>query len=365
MSIENRVKHWIRSDIRAIHAYHVPDASGFTKLDAMENPYRWPDEMVDEWTALLRDVSMNRYPDPHATHLKARLREAMQIPEGQDLILGNGSDEIIQMLAFAVRSPGRAIMAPAPSFVMYDMIATFAGMDYEAVPLHEDFSLDMPAMLARIQEYQPAVIFLAYPNNPTGNLFKESEVVEILNAAEGLVVVDEAYHAFAGSTFMDKLGQYENLLVMRTVSKMGLAGLRLGLLAGPHQWLAEFDKVRLPYNINILTQASADFALQHRHVLDAQTDELVENRGQLMQALKNLDGIEPYPSDANFILFKVPTGKADLIFEGLKERKVLIKNLNKAGGALKDCLRVTVSSASENGVFLDALRETLGWVVHQ
>lgn len=362
MSIEDRVKHWIRSDIRAMHAYHVPDPSGYIKLDAMENPYRWPEEMVEEWTALLRDVSLNRYPDPHASQLKSRLREAMQIPEGQDLILGNGSDEIIQMIAFAMRSPGRAIMAPAPSFVMYEMIATFAGMDYEAVPLNEDFTLDMPAMLDRIKEYQPAVIFLAYPNNPTGNLFKESEVIEILNAAEGLVVVDEAYHAFAGSSFMHKLGEYENLLVMRTVSKMGLAGLRLGLLAGPHPWLAEFDKVRLPYNINVLTQASADFALKHRAVLDKQTDELVENRGQLIQALKNLDGVVPYPSDANFILFKTHPGKADLIFEGLKERKVLIKNLNKAGGALKDCLRVTVSSKDENEAFLTALRETLGWV---
>ena len=362
MTIEDRVKHWIRSDIRAIHAYHVPDPSGFIKLDAMENPYSWPDEMVEEWTALLRDVSLNRYPDPHASQLKSRLREAMQIPEGQDLILGNGSDEIIQMIAFAMRSPGRAIMAPTPSFVMYDMIATFAGMDYEAVPLKEDFTLDMPAMLDRVEKYQPAVIFLAYPNNPTGNLFKESEVIEILKAAEGLVVVDEAYHAFAGSSFMHKLGQYENLVVMRTVSKMGLAGLRLGLLAGPHPWLAEFDKVRLPYNINVLTQASADFALKHREVLDKQTDELVENRGQLIQALKNLDGVTPYPSDANFILFKTHPGKADLVFEGLKERRVLIKNLNKAGGALKDCLRVTVSSKGENAAFLTALRETLAWV---
>ncbi|MDH5361123.1 MAG: histidinol-phosphate transaminase [Gammaproteobacteria bacterium] len=365
MSIENRVKHWIRSDIRAMHAYHVPDPSGYIKLDAMENPYTWPAEMVEEWTQLLRDVSMNRYPDPHALQLKSRLREAMQIPEGQDLILGNGSDELIQMIAFAMRSPGRAIMAPAPSFIMYQMIATFAGMDYEAVPLREDFSLDMPAMLARIQEYQPAVIFLAYPNNPTGNLFKESEVVEILQAADGLVVVDEAYHAFAGSSFMDRLGQYENLLVMRTVSKMGLAGLRLGLLAGPHPWLAEFDKVRLPYNINVLTQASADFALKHRDVLDRQTAELVEHRSWLMQALKNLDGIIPYPSDANFILFKTATGKADLIFEGLKERKVLIKNLHKAGGLLTDSLRVTVGSREENSAFIDALIQTLAWTMHQ
>jgi len=364
MSIEDKVRHWVREDIRSIHAYHVPAAAGYIKLDAMENPYPWPQHMVDEWSALLREVSLNRYPDPNASRLKQRLREAMGIPAGMELILGNGSDEIIQMIAFALRMPGRSIMAPAPSFVMYEMIATFADMAYVPVPLTDDFALDMPQMLEQIRLHHPAVIFLAYPNNPTGNLFPVEDVVQVIEASDGLVVVDEAYHAFAGSTFMDKLGQYDNLVVMRTVSKMGLAGLRLGLLAGPHPWLVEFDKVRLPYNINVLTQASAEFALQHRQVLDTQTAAIVEERGLLLQALKNLHGIEPYPSDANFILFKTPVGMADLIFEGLKERKVLIKNLNKAGGALKDCLRVTVGMKEENQAFLDALKATLAYVAN-
>jgi histidinol-phosphate aminotransferase len=365
MSLQDKVNHWIRSDIRAISAYHVPDAGGYIKLDAMENPFTWPEGMVSDWLDLLRDVSLNRYPDPHAARLKERLHDAMGVPEGMDIILGNGSDELIQMLALAVRSPSRAIMAPGPTFVMYEMIATYSGLDYESVPLKEDFTLDMPAMLDRIEKYQPAIIFLAYPNNPTGNLFKRSEIEQILEAAEGIVVVDEAYHAFAGSSFMDELGKYDNLLVMRTVSKMGLAGLRLGLLAGPREWLVEFDKVRLPYNINVLTQASAEFALDHRHILDEQTERLVQNRGELFQHLKDLDGIEPFPSDANFILFRTPAGKADLIFEGLKDRKVLIKNLNKSGGLLKDCLRVTVGTEEENEAFLDALRHTVAWAMKQ
>lgn len=365
MSIQDLINHWVRSDIREIGAYHVPDASGLIKLDAMENPFTWPEPMVNEWLELMRRVSVNRYPDPQMHSLKQRLKEAMGVPEEMDILLGNGSDEIIQMLAFAVRNPDRTILAPAPSFVMYEMIAKFAGMDYELVPLKDDFSLDLPAMLERIREYQPAIVFLAYPNNPTGNLFKKKEVEQIIEASDGLVVVDEAYHAFAGSSFMDELGKYDNLLVMRTISKMGLAGLRLGLLAGPHEWLAEFDKVRLPYNINVLTQASAEFALGHRDVLDQQTEALVVNRGELYQHLKNLDGIEPFPSDANFILFRTPAGKADLIFEGLKDRKVLIKNLNKAGGLLKDCLRVTVGTSEENEAFLDALKHTLAWVNHQ
>ena len=365
MSLKDMVQRWVRKDIREIGAYHVPDASGYIKLDAMENPFGWPEHMVNEWLELLRRVSVNRYPDPQMSRLKQKLKEAMGVPEGMDILLGNGSDEIIQMLAFAVRDSGRSILTPAPSFVMYEMIAKFAGMEFTPVPLKADFSLDMPAMLAAIEKSQPAIIFLAYPNNPTGNLFKREEVERIIEAAEGIVVVDEAYHAFAGSTFMDELGKFDNLLVMRTVSKMGLAGLRLGLLAGPHEWLVEFDKVRLPYNINVLTQASAEFALGHREVLDQQTEQLVENRCKLYQHLKNLDGIEPFPSDANFILFRTPTGKADLIFEGLKDRKVLIKNLNKSGGLLKDCLRVTVGTSEENEAFLDALRHTVAWAVKQ
>lgn len=364
-NLKKLVEQWVRSDIREIGAYHVPDASGYIKLDAMENPFTWPEPMVNEWLELLRRVSVNRYPDPQMHSLKQRLKEAMDVPEGMDILLGNGSDEIIQMLAFAVRESGRAILAPAPSFVMYEMIAKFAGMEFIPVPLKNDFTLDMTLMLSTIENTQPALIFLAYPNNPTGNLFKREEIEQILKSAEGIVVVDEAYHAFAGSSFMDELGRYDNLLVMRTVSKMGLAGLRLGLLAGPHEWLAEFDKVRLPYNINVLTQASAEFALRHRDVLDQQTEALVVNRGELFQHLKNLDGIEPFPSDANFILFRTPAGKADLIFEGLKDRKVLIKNLNKSGGLLKDCLRVTVGTGEENEAFLDALKHTLAWVNHQ
>ena len=353
--MSDKITHWIRPEIRALSAYHVPEASGCIKLDAMENPYHWPDDMVDAWLERLRGAALNRYPDPAARDLAARLREAMAIPAGQSLMLGNGSDEIIQIIAQTLAGPGRVIMAPEPSFVMYRMIATFCGMGYAGVPLRGDFSLDLDAMLAAIAEHQPAVIFLAYPNNPTGNLFDVADIDAILAAAPGLVVVDEAYHAFADASYMARLGEFDNLLVMRTVSKMGLAGLRLGLLAGPDAWLGEFDKVRLPYNINVLTQVSADFALQHRDVLDAQTRQITNDRETLWQALAAMPGITPYPSRANFILFRV-AGDADAIFAALKAAGVLIKNLNPAGGPLAGCLRVTVGRPEENSAFLQALQ---------
>ncbi|MDT8383352.1 MAG: histidinol-phosphate transaminase [Gammaproteobacteria bacterium] len=357
-SLLARVAHWIRPEIRALSAYHVPPSADFIKLDAMENPYRWPEDMVEEWLAVLRDVSLNRYPDPAPAGLKASLGEAMGVPAGQDVLLGNGSDELIQMIALSLAQPGRVVLAPEPSFVMYKMIATFTGMDYVGVPLAEDFSLDVEAMLAAIRQHQPAVVFLAYPNNPTGNLFDRAAVRAVIEASPGLVVVDEAYHAFAGDSFMTELGVYDNLVVMRTVSKMGLAGLRLGLLAGPKAWLGEFDKTRLPYNINVLTQVSAEFALAHREVLDGQTRQICTDRERLAAALDALDGVTPFPSRANFILFRVAAARE--VFEALKAQGVLIKHMGADQGPLANCLRVTVGSAEENAAFLQALVSAIG-----
>lgn len=358
-NINEKVAHWVRPEIRGIAAYHVPDSADLIKLDAMENPYTWPEALVEEWLELLREQPLNRYPDPTAKKLQQRLREAMSVPDNMEIMLGNGSDEIIQIIAMALQGPKRTIMAPDPSFVMYKMIATFCGMDFVGVPLNEDFSLNHADMIQAIEETNPAVIFLAYPNNPTGNLFDDEVLEHILQTSDGLVVIDEAYHAFAGKSYMQRLGEYDNLLVMRTVSKLGLAGLRLGLLAGPQEWLCEFDKVRLPYNINVLTQLSADFSLKHSDVFDEQTRTICDERTRLMQALVKLPDIHVYPSAANFILLRLEQANADEVFAGLKEQGVLIKNLNGAGGPLVNCLRVTVGKPEENDAFMTALQMVL------
>ena len=346
----------IRPEIKALSAYHVPDPGDLIKLDAMENPYHLPGELVEKWLRLMEKAPLNRYPDPSAARLSEQLKSYMAVPEGQAIILGNGSDELIQIMAMAVANKGSKILAPEPGFVMYKMIATFVGMDYVGVPLQSDFSLDMPAMLEAVQQHQPALIFLAYPNNPTGNLFDEDQVVEIIKAAKGLVVIDEAYHPFACTSFMPRLGEFENLLVMRTVSKMGLAGLRLGLLAGAEKWIGEFDKVRLPYNINVLTQISASFALEHAQVFEQQAEKIRQQRQWMLEALSGFDALEVYPSRANFILVRLKQGDADAVFAGLKEQGVLIKNLNPAGGMLEQCLRITVGSPEENQAFMSALK---------
>jgi len=357
MSDNPYIKKLVRDDVRALSAYHVPNPGDAIKLDAMENPYQFPPELVKKWLAVLKQADLNRYPDPSAQELKQVIRSAMNIPEGMELLLGNGSDEIIQIIIMALAKSDAVVMAPEPTFVMYKMIATFCNVGYAGVPLKNDFSLDMPAMRKIMQEQQPAVIFLAWPNNPTGNLFSEADVIEIIESASGLVVVDEAYTSFAEVSFMDKLADYDNLVVMRTVSKSGLAGLRLGYLAGSAAWLNEFDKVRMPYNINVLTQLSAKFALEYVDVLDEQAAKLRAARTDLMQALNDIDGIEAFDSAANFILFRIEN--ASDIFSCLKAKNVLIKNLDPAGGALANCLRVTISTPEENTAFIETLKTCL------
>jgi len=354
--IEKLIKQWIRPEIQAIDAYHVPDPGDMIKLDAMENPYTWPDEMVNEWQAMLKSTALNRYPDPTSQSLQNKIRSSFSIPEDMDVLLGNGSDEIIQIIAMAVSGSDRCILSPDPGFVMYNMIAKFVGMQYVGVPLNpQDFSLDMDAMRLAIKQHQPAIIFLAYPNNPTGNLFNAEHVHEIIQLAEGLVVLDEAYAAFAEDSFMNQLGKYPNLVVMRTVSKMGLAGLRLGYLAGPSSWLSEFDKIRLPYNINVLTQVSAEFALKYKSILDQQTNSLCQERSRVYERLCSMPGLQVFPSQANFILVRVQQGDASQLFEKFKENNILIKNLAKSTGVLNNCLRITIGKPEENNALMAVL----------
>ena len=358
LAVSEKLLKWIRPEIRELSAYHVPDATGLVKLDAMENPYRLPEELLPQWQQGLASVALNRYPDPAAAELQHKLIEVMQVPQGRSIVLGNGSDELIQMLALAVAAKQRSIMSFEPGFVMYSMIARFAGMAYVGVPLADDFTLDLEKTRAAIEQHQPAVIFIAYPNNPTGNLFDADAVEQIIRIAPGLVVVDEAYYPFAQTSFMPRLNDYDQLLVMRTVSKMGLAGLRLGLLCGDQELINEINKVRLPYNINVLTQYTAGLILSNAGFLDGQAEMIRADREHLLSQLSLFEQIEVYPSQANFILFRVRRGNATEVFASLCKQGVLIKNLDKPG-PLQGCLRVTVGTQAENQAFIQALEHAL------
>ena len=345
----------VRPEILAQTAYHVPEAGGMVKLDAMENPYPLPEPLRRELAERLARVELNRYPEPTGRKVRELLARKMDVPPGMELLLGNGSDDLIQMVSFALARPGAVMMYPGPTFVMYAMNATLSGMKAVPVPLREDYTFDRDEFLAQLRAHRPALVYIAYPNNPTGVLYPEADVLAILRAAEGLVVLDEAYHAFAQKTFMPRLAEFPNLVVLRTVSKLGLAGIRLGYLAGRPEWIAQFDKVGQAYNVNELTQAAALFALEHLDVLEGQAAAIRSERAGLRASLAALPGVTVFPSEANFFLVRV--SDADRAYEALLRQGVLVKNLN--GPALANCLRITVGTPEENRILLTAMREAL------
>ena len=360
-SVLDKARRWIRPVIKKIQAYHVADASGLIKLDAMENPYPLSADLKAQLQARLSEADLNRYPDPAASALREKLRQVMQVPQDKEIVLGNGSDELIQMLAMAIADADKdvCLMSFDPGFVMYKMIADFVGIKYVGVSLTENFSIDIEKTLAAIELHQPAIIFIAYPNNPSANCYDEKDIEQIISIAPGMVVLDEAYHPFAQSSFMQRLNDFDNLLVMRTVSKMGLAGLRLGLLCGHPEIIKEIDKIRLPYNINVLTQVAAGFVLDNAGELAQQAKLIRDEREVLLEKMRDMPGLQVFASQANFILFRVLEKNANDVFENIRQSGVLIKNMKADAGLLKNCLRVTVGTPDENRAFLAALASAM------
>ncbi len=360
--IDQLIANTIRADVRAVSSYHVADASGYVKLDAMENPYQLPDALRTELGQRLADAVLNRYPVPSYASLKASICRNLGVPAGFDVILGNGSDELISMLIMAVTHPVASpavVLSVTPSFVMYERSSQYAGARFVGVPVKADCTVDLPAMLAAVAEHKPKLVFLSYPNNPTGDLMDAVAIEQIIRAVgdTGIVVVDEAYEPFAQATFMGRLPAFENLVVMRTLSKLGLAGIRLGYMSAAPGLLEQVEKVRPPYNVNVLTQVAAEFALDHIDVLNAQAASINAERGKLAAALSALPGVHVFPSAANFLLVRVPD--SDSACAKLLAQKVLVKNLGKMHPVLANCLRVTVSTPDENSAFLNALKASL------
>ena len=350
----------IRQDVQSMHAYAVQDSAGMVKLDAMENPHRLPAALQAHLGQRLGALAFNRYPDGRVNDLRKALADYAQMPKGFDIMLGNGSDELISLLALACDVPGASVLSPLPGFVMYAMSAQLQGLKFIGVPLTADFELDEAAMLAAIAEHKPAITYLAYPNNPTANLWDDAVIENIINAVGqqgGLVVMDEAYQPFASKSYINRIAQHSHVLLMRTLSKFGLAGVRLGYMMGPKALIAEIDKVRPPYNISVLNCECALFALENQDVFKAQAQDLIAQRAMLLDALGKLPGVKCWPSDANMILVRVADGPKT--FEGMKAQGVLVKNVSKMHPLLANCLRLTVGTADENLLMLAALEKSL------
>jgi histidinol-phosphate aminotransferase len=342
----------IRKDVQSMHAYAIQDSAGMVKLDAMENPHCLNADLQKALGERLGALALNRYPGERVNELRHALAAYAGMPEGFDIMLGNGSDELISLLAMACDVPGASILSPLPGFVMYAMSAQLQGLAFHGVPLTADFELDEAAMLAAISEHKPSIVYLAYPNNPTGNLWNDDTIEKTVlaqGAQGGLVVMDEAYQPFASRSYIDRITRHSHVLLMRTLSKFGLAGVRLGYMIG--------DKVRPPYNISVLNAECALFALEHAEVFAEQAKDLREQRARLLKELASMPGVKPFPSEANMILVRVPD--AAKTFDGLKAQGVLIKNVSKMHPLLANCLRLTVGTAQENTQLLAAMKASV------
>lgn len=365
-----KITDFLRDDIDTLNEYSVLDSKGFIKLDAMENPYNHEISIkaniplsIDSKTLEHEDIfeskiNINRYPDANCEDLRKSLIKKYGLEKKYDAIIGNGSDELIQLVCMAFLKSDNTILCPQPSFSMYKKIAQVLKFRFEEVPLKENFSLDINKMLEKIKEMDPAIIFLAYPNNPTGNLWSKDDINLIIKETNGIVVIDEAYGAFSGESFLSEMNNYDNLLVMKTLSKVGLAGLRLGYLFGENFIIKQINKLRLPFNINSISQKISELYTKDSKFINIQIKEIIKNRELLIDTLKDIENIEAYDSKTNFILFKILKGSANDVFCKLLADNILVKNMSKTP-SLNGCLRVTVGTKKENDIFIQSLKKSI------
>jgi len=343
----------IKPQVRRLAAYHVDETRVRIKLDAMENPFSMPPAVRREIAAVVKNAALNLYPDPSAKVLKKAIAALWKM-NPEHMVIGNGSDELIQAIILAFGGP---VLIPSPTFAMYEITARALAQDVASLPLDENFDLDAGLVLKKAGERKAKVIFLACPNNPTGNRFSDSAIRQILDEANAAVVIDEAYFSFSGKTYLPLLKKYPNMILLRTLSKIGFAGLRIGVLAASASIVHELNKIRLPYNINGLSQAVAVSALAHRDIINRQISLLISEREKLYNIFSAMPGVTAYPSETNFILIRTDAD-ATVIHRKLKQAGILIKNLSKPG-ALKNCLRVTIGTPDDNREFVKTLTHIL------
>lgn len=357
--IESDVKGIVESrvsqEIRNITPYSVPHFDCRVKLDGNESPFSLTQEVQEKVDIAIKQVDINRYPDPEATRLIEIISQVTEFSK-EGILLGNGSDELIGMLITTFSSGSAKILCPTPSFSMYKLTGLAMGAEVVETELDEKFDIDLDATIKLIKERDPDLIFLASPNNPTGNMYSAGKIAEIISVAKGIVVVDEAYSDFSGYTFLPLVKECENLVILRTLSKVGFAGLRIGMLFARENLVSEINKVRYPYNINSLSQAVSEVVLENHEFVSESIQLIVRERDRVYKALSSIEGIVAYPSDANFIFFRI--NDADSVFNQLVKKDIIIRNFNRPG-RLQNCMRVTIGTPEENDSFLSALSSIL------
>ncbi|MFQ5451902.1 MAG: histidinol-phosphate transaminase [Nitrospinaceae bacterium] len=342
----------VREKIKTLKSYQVENIDCEIKLHANESPYPPPEELLRDFQESVREFQLNRYPDPDCQTLKKTISRMIQVPPDH-LVIGNGSDELIQLIMQVFCNEGDKILFPDPTFAMYSIIAKGLGLTPVPVPLNGRWDVNSGCILETLEGAPPRVVFISYPNNPTGNCYSEDEIRKVIEGFQGIVVLDEAYFNFSGKTFIKDLRKHNNLVILRSLSKIGLAGLRVGYGVADPVIIEQVNKVRLPYNSNTLSQAFAARLLENFSPVQKQIDTLTKERDRLLQALAEIKFVTVFPSDSNFILFRLEK-EGGRIFRNLMENGILVRNLS-SHPRLENCLRVTVGTREENDLFLTKL----------
>ena len=340
----------VKPEILEINSYSVPGLDCSVRLDGNESPFEAGGEILNKISSVITTVDFNRYPDPDSVELKKIISDKYNFPD-EGLLIGNGSDELIQMLIETLTGKSGIVLVPSPTFSMYKLTSLVLNNRVIESELDDNFGLNTKDIINKIGEFDPDLLFFASPNNPTGNAFSRDSLIEIIEATAGVVVVDEAYFDYYGETFIPLVSKYSNLAVLRTLSKIGFASIRLGVLFAGDEITEQVNKTRLPYNINSLSQKIAEIVFENENLLAENNKKIINERERLFSELENIKDIKVYPSDANFFLIKVPD--ADYCFNELVRNDILIRNLSKPG-RLSGCIRVTIGTAEENNKFLEA-----------
>lgn len=345
------IKSITRENIKKLKPYQAKEIPSLIKLDANESPF--PVKLSEIVSGV--DIPLNRYPDPEAKELKRAISKRFQV-RPESIMVGNGSDELIYYLILTFGGP---VLYPVPTFSMYGIIAQSVGVETVESKLDREFDIQEEDFLNLIRLKKPSLIFLSTPNNPTGNTFSAEKILKIIDVARksnSLVIIDEAYVPFCSHKgFLPFLKDFENLLILRTLSKIGLAGLRLGYLIGDEKILNEVSKVRLPYNVDSLTQYIATYALKDFYFkIKKFIAEITKERDRILRELSTFKELTVYPSEANFILFK--SRRANQIYEKLLKEGILIRNMSPL---MKNALRVTIGTKEENSQFIETIKSIL------
>ncbi len=345
---------WIRPEIRAESGIpQEPVPEGTLRLDAMENPFDLPPEIHRRLGEDLARLPLNRYPDGGASELRELLGKRLFGLPSDHIFLGNGSDEILQNLFLLTPGP---ILLAEPTFSMYRLLARITGRPVGTVPLEKDFSLDPEALLEAVKRLRPSLIVLSHPNNPTGRDLDSRAVERLCREFSGGILVDEAYFPFSGNTLLSLRDTCPSLMVLRSLSKMGLAALRLGVLAANPRIVAELDKIRLPYNLGILTQRAATLICRESFpVLEAQVRMIIGLREELRDRLQTISGVAPLPSSANFLLVRIAGADPSIVAQRLALQGIRVRDVSRQHPLLAGCLRVTIGKREENDRFASTL----------